>query len=421
MPERERGRTRTTVAALSAAGMLWAAAAAPSPAAAAECTDVRSLGAAGDGAADDGAALQRAIDAVPAEGGTVCLPAGTYRIARTLRIGAPDAPRHGVTLEGRGAAAVIQSRSDTPVLAIEGSSDVSVRGLRLEAAPADPERHTPDDVGVLVTGSRDIRIAGNEFLGFAYAAVRWRSTDRISVVGNRIEGGLSPGPGSGSNFRFGVVAYRSGAGHRGVTVEGNRIRGTTQAIVLGDDHRDVRILGNLIDEVRGQHGIHLGAVRQAVIAGNRLRDLWADGIKVHAVATSAADGEDIRIEDNTVRGCPGTGIAVLRASGNARFHRLTVAGNRIEDVGRGIAVHAASGVRLHGNRVVRATGDGIALSDSSGTVADNHLAAVDGLPVALCPLAREGITLGRNRVEPHPRSAASPGARANHPPTWRRP
>lgn len=47
--------------------------------------DVRDHGARGDGMNDDTAALQRAIDALPEEGGTVEVPAGTYLIDPTRR------------------------------------------------------------------------------------------------------------------------------------------------------------------------------------------------------------------------------------------------------------------------------------------------------------------------------------------------
>ena len=50
------------------------------------CADVRAFGATGDGVADDTGAIQAALAAVPAGGGGVCLPAGTFRITGTLTV-----------------------------------------------------------------------------------------------------------------------------------------------------------------------------------------------------------------------------------------------------------------------------------------------------------------------------------------------
>ena len=48
--------------------------------------DVRDFGAKGDGAHDDTAAIQAAINALPTEGGTVVVPAGTYMIDTSKKI-----------------------------------------------------------------------------------------------------------------------------------------------------------------------------------------------------------------------------------------------------------------------------------------------------------------------------------------------
>src|SRR6266404_234758 len=48
--------------------------------------DVRSYGAKGNGKDDDTAALQRAIDSLPANGGTVIFPAGLYKTSATLNV-----------------------------------------------------------------------------------------------------------------------------------------------------------------------------------------------------------------------------------------------------------------------------------------------------------------------------------------------
>lgn len=53
---------------------------------AATIVSVKDAGAKGDGVTDDSAAFQQAINGLPAAGGTVFIPAGTYRIAKPIRI-----------------------------------------------------------------------------------------------------------------------------------------------------------------------------------------------------------------------------------------------------------------------------------------------------------------------------------------------
>lgn len=50
--------------------------------------NVQNYGAVGDGVHDDTAAIQAAINALPANGGTVFLPAGTYNVTNTIVLGA---------------------------------------------------------------------------------------------------------------------------------------------------------------------------------------------------------------------------------------------------------------------------------------------------------------------------------------------
>lgn len=64
---------------------------------------VKAHGAVGDGSTDDTAAIQAALNAVPSSGGTVLLPAGTYKVSSTLTI-----DKDNTVLTGVGASSVIQ-------------------------------------------------------------------------------------------------------------------------------------------------------------------------------------------------------------------------------------------------------------------------------------------------------------------------
>ena len=76
------------------------------PAPAQEMINVRQYGAVGDGRTDDTAAIQAAIDAVPASGGTVLFPAGTYIVAPKKTVGI--AIKSNLRLAGAGKASVLK-------------------------------------------------------------------------------------------------------------------------------------------------------------------------------------------------------------------------------------------------------------------------------------------------------------------------
>lgn len=84
--------------------------------------NVKWFGAAGDGMTDDTAAIQAAIDALPATGGEVILPGGHYAISRTLRIGDGDGTtpsrKNGIHLIGAGSGIGHQTVSQTTLVAI---------------------------------------------------------------------------------------------------------------------------------------------------------------------------------------------------------------------------------------------------------------------------------------------------------------
>lgn len=96
------------------------------------------FGATGDGVADDTSEIQAAIDALPAgdgsttsRGGTVYLPAGTYKISATLHL------RSGVTLAGAGPGVSILLNSTTDQTSVDAPvscTDITVRDLAISGS-----------------------------------------------------------------------------------------------------------------------------------------------------------------------------------------------------------------------------------------------------------------------------------------------
>ncbi len=108
--------------------------------------NVKWFGAKGDGQTDDTAAIQAAIDALPATGGTVTIPGGTYLISKTLQVGNGDAgekvsTQNAVKLIGMGSGfadmgtastSVVAAAAMDSVIVVNGRiSDVEIAGLNI--------------------------------------------------------------------------------------------------------------------------------------------------------------------------------------------------------------------------------------------------------------------------------------------------
>jgi len=125
-----------------------------------EAINVQSLGARGDGTADDTTAIQQGVDQAAATGATVYIPDGIYRIdtLRSIHM------RNNVTME-LAAGAVLQAIPNSApkymVIAIGNVEHVKIIGGKIQG---DRQEHFGTDgewgIGVRITGSKDITITG---------------------------------------------------------------------------------------------------------------------------------------------------------------------------------------------------------------------------------------------------------------------
>ena len=83
--------------------------------------------------------LQQAVDAIPPEGGELCLAAGVYELAAPLRI----KDRRRIVFHGAGPATILRAGNREAAVVFDGCDEVEVRHLRAEggspgAPPGDP-------------------------------------------------------------------------------------------------------------------------------------------------------------------------------------------------------------------------------------------------------------------------------------------
>src|ERR1700730_13432442 len=130
----------------------------PAPAPPPAATDVRGLGALGDGVRDDAAAINAALIAAAKSGsGVVHLPAGTYLVGQTLLF--PS--ERPITLAGSGAGATTIKLKDGANMDLVSQADYS------ELSRMSAKR------GLDRAGLKDLRLDGNRLRNSKGSGVRW--------------------------------------------------------------------------------------------------------------------------------------------------------------------------------------------------------------------------------------------------------
>jgi hypothetical protein len=161
--------------------------------------NVKNLGATGDGVTDDGPAFIAAL-AAAAGGGTVVIPAGTYRIGSAL-------PRNftgGVSIVGAGSGTtvlVFPNGTDGLMLTLTGNADAHVHGMTIKRATAGAYTNTglsitsptPNNSGDGITSVHDVVMTGAWLTGINIA----RSLASLTDVSVSMANATGSGPGTG--------------------------------------------------------------------------------------------------------------------------------------------------------------------------------------------------------------------------------
>jgi len=150
--------------------------------AAAQCVNVRAQGAVGDGKADDSVAVQAAIRiaSVNRRGGTVCVPAGDYRITQTITV----SDVQGIRVIGEGGATRLLWAGDdkSPLLLLSSVQDGEFRGFQIIGNDQQP----------LSVGIQSLTAASARFVSRhnTFVAIRVDGVTSGVRVGFRIGGGV---------------------------------------------------------------------------------------------------------------------------------------------------------------------------------------------------------------------------------------
>lgn len=279
--------------------------------------NVKAFGALGDGLTDDTDAIQRGLDAVAKEGGTLYFPRGVYVVVPTrkrhLRVGS------NTTIEGEGLPTVIRVRDEvgdygylfgnpTPSTWIE---NVTIRRIRL-------------DQNCARNGAGDIRPADFTRCQALVYFTLFKNVEIDDVVFSPTCGGTAVslnGKGS-TGARITRSRFRFVRGHSG---EGNGKYDNSAIYVSARNHV---VQGNtfeaeITEAARGAIETHEGP---SIVSGN-MSDGYETGVNIVSASFETPHISNINVSGNTFTGT-GRGIQLWSATGRA-IRNVIIANNTI--------------------------------------------------------------------------------------------
>jgi polygalacturonase len=305
------------------------------------------FGAVGDGSTDDTSAIQAAIDAAnTAGGGTVILPAKTFKIASASTLSL----KPNVRIVGQGPRSVLfKSVSVTaPTITISNIDNAAVENLRI---------HHSDIItshgNILIGGTASNVVVQNCILDDGYAGVWIQGGSKIRILNNNI-----------NDLERGVYVGHNVAGS-GADIE--------SVIISGNDIHSI----DLFDGIKTSMLCH-----NIVITSNSIHDCAADAIDLFV------SGDRVVVSDNVLYNNASLGLDIktdragLSISSWGTAREVLVSNNIIRgnSVG-GINLQAAAlndypyNVVCSGNMIVGNAGDGVSTRCPQFIISNNIIHA----------------------------------------------
>lgn len=304
-----------------------------------------------NGTTNDATAIQNAINALPADGGTVQFP--NTNLCGVGSAGLAITQRKSITLQGLGTNAGLKALAAGPVFPVYGATMLSLTACydcRITGLTFDGNALSANLVGIQT--SVGVRVDQNTFrnAGGNGAVVTAGNTGNV-YERNTISSMLS----SSRGFWIGNTSPTTAVERRPQVLD-NTMTLTTASAIAGT-HLDAEIRGNVLDGGGTNVGsaIPLGAdsgihCERTLIQGNRMTG-FAQGVQ----SDSTNDGDwnsHVTVSGNTIQRMTSNGIYVYRA------RDWVVKDNSIEDSnvdavgsGSGILIGMAKRIRAEGNRV----------------------------------------------------------------------
>ena len=230
--------------------------------------NVKEHGATGDGTTNDSVAIQAAIDAVPASGGTVYFPAGTYIIPKTVGL---TCVASNVRFVGDAAGSVVKislvSGDTKPLFDIASASDIVVENLQFDGNASVMSGFAP--ALLRIKQSSKVSVRGCQFLNSTGNGIVLTDAASVWINGNYFQGIDLSGINLALNTAEGVY-------NENIWITENLLEDCQLTAISGNGaiqarasglHRNVHVLSNTVLNF-GKVGIGMDNVNRSNISRN---------------------------------------------------------------------------------------------------------------------------------------------------------
>lgn len=230
---------------------------------------------------------------------------------------------------------ITQSKALTPLFQCEGGGmrqfiEVNCRGVGVDYVNSSAVYAA---AGIVALNNASVQVENCQLINFSGAGVKLMAgSTGAKVMRSRITG-------SGRNY---IVAKLNNYGAcvvvdngvRNWTIEECDLSLAAQGIVTGDDLVDVRIIGNIIHDIAGQHGAYIESVKNIEISKNIFFNIPLQAIKIQIGSVKASNASLILIDENKISQVGSHGILLTNpVGGSARLQNFVIKRNVFEDIG----------------------------------------------------------------------------------------
>jgi hypothetical protein len=318
-----------------------------------EAVNVHWFGAIGDGITNDTIAIQAALILAL----EIKLTRGkVYAVDGTLYI-----KHDNVLFDGNGATLIQKGYNKLEIINSDGRKNIEIFNCRFIGVGLNFVNNSARFHAIRAWDAYNINIHSNVFENFAGTSFSASSTTIIKFQKNIIVGPGRPTLTSiiSSNcFGVSIDKYCSGT-----IISDNDISKVSQGIILGDKCQNIKIIGNTITNITGQHGLYLGAgLQNIVVSGNTIDSVDAIGLKIQNYDEAGANANNLIVSNNTIVNSGSQGIFVGSSTKNPTYklYNVDISNNTIANTGEnGILVNALMASSISNNNIRDSLKNGI--------------------------------------------------------------
>jgi parallel beta-helix repeat protein len=338
--------------------------------------NVKDFGALGNGISDDRKAIQDAINAVPSAGGTVLIPAGTYRIGSSISdpiwgfyVGLKVKSSVNLVGEGIGKSIIKEDIAIDPNRLIINNkswdSKISISGITIDLNKN--PLSSGSGAGLTFVKAKDISIQDLEIKNAEREAVILESVSNFQIAGNVI-----------NNVATGIFV---------TNCDNGKISENTISSTLGDG---ILVMSDGI-----------GQCKDINIKSNYIKDVGDVGVDID-VNNKATPHENIVVSDNIIENSVSNNVPTgIRVS----YSRdIIVANNIVKNLGTGILADSTPpvprSITIAGNIVSKIVDTGIEAKYAGAIVEGNNLyGTTTGSSTIAIALGGDLVQVSNNNIE----------------------